>query len=115
MHNTDQTIELLRHQLGSVDLSDIEDKEMTEGERKEYCASISAVFPRLEKDIKHFLHQQLLFVSNSAENWEQVVFGRGTFNGINLLLEHWEKAHLEHQERGREDRDFDRASPIGEL
>lgn len=108
------SITLLRHQLGSIDLSDVkEDEEMTEAERREYCAAIFAVFPRLEKDIKKFLYQQLMFSSNNATTWEQVIFGRGTFNGIDLLLDHWQKAQAEHIPAPKEN--FDVHSPIGEI
>ena len=89
------SLALVRHRLGSIDLSDVE-REMDENERREYCSTISAVFPRLERDIKKFLHEQLLFISNNAEAWEQVIFARGTFNGMDILLNHWEKANAEH-------------------
>ena len=76
------TLKLLRHSLGSIDLSDIEQEEMSEAEAKEYNAAISAVFPRIEKDIKKFLYEQLLFMSNEAQTWDHVLFGRGTYNGL---------------------------------
>lgn len=110
------SIALMRHLLGSIDLSDIEeDKEMSEGERKEYCATISAVFPRLEKEIKKFLHAQLMFSANQAEDWDKVVFGRGTYNGIDLLYQHWKTAHVEHTAKGKPKEEFDKHSPIGEV
>ena len=107
------SLEILRHFLGSIDFKDIEDKEMPENERKEYCATISAVFPRLEKDMKKFLHEQLIFAANNAQNWEQVLFARGTFNGISLLLDYWKKALIEHMTGGEEK--FDKHSPVGQL
>lgn len=97
----DNSIILLRHELGSIDLHDIEAETMSEGERKEYCAAIFAVFPRLEKDIKKFLYAQLMFASNEADTWERVIFARGTFNGMDILLEHWKRAAMEHE--GKED------------
>ena len=93
------TLKLLRNLLGSIDLENLEEKEMAETERQNYSAAIFAVFPRLEKDIKNFLHKQLIFSSNQAENWEQVIFSRGTFNGISLLLEHWIRAKNEYLEK----------------
>jgi len=112
----DSSIEIMRHLLSGIDLSDINDeKEMSESERKEYCAAIFAVFPRIEKDIKKFLYEQLLFSSNQAETWEGVIFGRGTFNGMSLLLEHWNKANLEHQGNSKPKDDFDKNNPIGEV
>ena len=91
----DETIKLQRNLLGSIDIEDLEDKEMTDEERKDYCAAIFAVYPRLEKDLKRFLHTQLMFSSNEADTWEKVIFGRGTFNGIALLLEYWKIAASE--------------------
>jgi len=107
---------LMRHLLGSIDLADVEEeKEMSENERKDYCATISAVFPRLEKDIKKFLHAQLMFSANQAEDWEKVVFGRGTFNGIDILYQHWKQAHMEHTAKGQKDEPEDKTSPVPEL
>ena len=98
-----------------VELGDIEDKEQTESERLEYNAVISAVFPRIEKDIKKFQINQLMFILNESLNWEQILVGRGTFNALDLLLEHWRKAHLEHAERSKPKDDFDKNNPIGEI
>ena len=86
------TIKLQRHLLSSLDLSDIEDKMMTEVERRAYVDAIFAVWPRLEKDLKKFMYDQLLFASQKATTWEEVLFARGTFNGMDLLFEHWKIA-----------------------
>ena len=110
-----KTLKLIRHQLGSVDLSDIEEKEMSETETKDYNASISAVFPRLEKDIKALLHEQLMFIANQADTWDRVVFGRGTFNGMDILLEKWKSAHIAHAAKVGEEGSFDENEVIGEL
>lgn len=88
----DPTIKLQRHLLASLDLSDIEDKMMSEVEQKAYAAAIFAVWPRLEKDLKKFMYDQLLFASQKATTWEEVLFARGTFNGMDLLFEHWKIA-----------------------
>ena|SRR3990167_7370086 len=119
MNNTSATykepsVALMRNLLGSISLEDVQEAEMSESERKDYCASISAVFPRLEKDIKKFLQEQLLFCSNSAENWDQVLFGRGTFNGMDLLLQHWKVAHIEHASKIPKE-EFDKNSPINQI
>ena len=107
--------ELIRHQLGSVDLVDITTDDMTEAERKEYCSSISGIYPRLEKDIKKFLHAELMFISNNAENWDQVVFGRGTFNGMDLLRTHWKKASDEHIQNIQPPEKFDEHKMLPEV
>ena len=108
------SIEVIRHQLASIDLCDMEEKKMSESERKEYVAAISAVFPRLEKDIKRFLHEQLMFIANQAQDMNQISFGRGTFNGMDLLLSHWRKAHLEHTVKEPKE-EFDKHDPVGEI
>jgi hypothetical protein len=106
MKKEEPSIKLLRHQLGSIDISDIieDEKEMSKEERAQYCAAIFAIFPRLEKDIKRFLHRQLMFISNRAVNWEQVIFGRGTFNGIDLLYKYWKDAAAEFEAKPKEER-----------
>ena len=112
---TSPDLVLLRHQLGSIDLSDIKEEELSESERAEYVAAISAVWPRLEKDLNKFLHDQLMFMSIESEDWNQVLFGRGTCNGLDLLKEHWEKAHNEHRAKGVPKENFDPHNPIGEV
>ena len=110
------SVDLIRQLLAVINLEDIQDdKEQTEQDRKEYCATISAVFPRLEKDIKKFLHAQLIKTSMQAETWEHTLVGRGVFAGMELLLEHWEKANTEHLEHGKPKEDFDRSHPFSEV
>ena len=113
----EKSLTLIRHQLCSIDLKDIEDNEMSASEAKDYNASISAIFPRLEKDMKKFLHEQLMFIANKSENWNQVIFGRGTYNGIDLLLNHWRQAHTAHTARSGEGEGekFDEHKVIGEV
>lgn len=112
----ESTSKLLRHQLGSIDLPDIEEKEMAETERIGYTSQIFAVFPALKKDIKKMMHTQLMFAMNNTEDWGQVLFSRGTFNGLALMLELWEKASLEYESKGKnKDKDFDKNNPIPEL
>lgn len=115
MVKKEPTLELQRKLLASINLSDLENKEETEQERKDYCAAIFAVFPRLEKDIKRFLYEQLIFSSNEAETWEQVIFGRGTFNGLKLLLEYWDVAAKEHVTNSNKEEKFDLNSPLAEI
>lgn len=114
----DLSIKLIRHLLGSIDLSDVdeEEKDMSETERKEYCAAIFAIWPRLKKDLKKMLYTQLMFSSNEAETWERVVFGRGTFNGLDLMYDKWEKAATEFESMPKEDKqDFNKNNPISEI
>lgn len=118
----DLSLEAIRKMLGSINLDECqeEEKELSEADRKAYCSAIFAVFPRIEKDIKKMLYAQLMFISNNAETWEQVIFGRGTFNGMDLLLEKWKKASIEHEanlKEGLEEnkKGFDKNNPIPEV
>lgn len=114
--DTNLSIKLQRNLLGSIDIGDISGKiEETEQERKDHCAAIFAVYPRLEKDIKAFLHQQLMFSSMQAEDMEKVIFGRGTFNGMALLLDYWRSASKEYEANSKPEGDFDKHGVIGEL
>ena len=104
---------LMRHALGSIDLSDAEETEMTEPQRRDYCAAIHAVFPRLENDIKKLLYQQTLWVAKESEGWDQVTFGRGVIEGMAMLLEKWSAAHHEHQASSTNET-FDKHNPLAE-
>lgn len=116
----DQSLEMIRHILGSIDLSDMieEEKEMSETERKAYCGAIFAVFPRIEKDIKRMLYLQLLFANDQAQDWNQILISRGTCNGLYLMLEKWKTASLEHQASSKEEQEtdkFNKNNPIPEI
>lgn len=89
------SLDMMREMLSSIDLSVMKEQEehiQSTNERKEYCAAIFAVWPRLEKDIKKLMYEQLMFASQSAESWEAVLVARGTFNGLDLLYELWKTA-----------------------
>ena len=109
------TIALQRNLLGSIDLTDIDFEELDESERKAYNAAIFAVFPRLEKDIKKFLYEQLMFSSNEADTWEKVIFGRGTYNGMSLLREHWEKSAKNHEAEAKPEEKFEKHGILSEI
>jgi hypothetical protein len=111
-----ESLKLIRQGLGVVDLSDVEnEKAMNEQERRDYCAAVHAVYPRLEKDIKRFLYQQLLVTAKESADWEMVLFGRGAFDGMAQLLEHWRTAHHEHQDVNKPEGEFEKHSPVGEI
>ena len=67
------------------------------------------------KDIKKFLFRQLEESLAKAENWEQVIFGKGTFNGMAFLLERWKQVQAEHIENSKVKEKFDENTPIGEI
>lgn len=109
-----ESIKLIRHGLSVIDIADIEEESMTEAERKEYCSAIAAVWPRLEKDIKKYLHKQLLFSANQSETWDQVLVGRGAFAGMEILHQYWSSIYQEYLDRIAP-QDFDKNNPINEI
>jgi len=108
-------LELIRHDLGLVDLSEIEEEEQSTSERRAYCAAIFAVLPRLEEDIKKFLYSQLLFNAKESMSWEQVLVGRGALDGPIQLLEKWRLAAQEHVESSTKPEEFDKHAPTGDV
>ena len=117
----DDSVKLMRHLLGSIDLSDIEDKkfrkDMSTSDRDAYCAAIFAVWPRLEKDLKEFMYDQLMFASLNTESFEQLLVARGTFNGFDLLFDFWRTAASEYEAKPKEDlgQPEDINNPIGQI
>ena len=108
--------ELMRHLLGSIDLSDIEQKEETEEERIAYCSAVFAVFPRLKKDIERAVYQQLVHTFQNSKTMDEITLGQGTANGMGILYELWQKASNEYEAKSKEQGvTFDKNSPISEL
>ena len=110
------SLDLVRKSLAIASLEDVEDKEQDESARREYCAAIAAVFPRMEKDIRKFLQEQLLNTSMKSQTWEEVLVNRGVFAGMEILLEYWKGVKAEYENRISEKKEeFDKANPIGEM
>ena len=53
-------------------------------------------------------------MATESQVWEQIVFAKGTYNGMDLLLNHWRKAHVEHSSKGVKE-EFDKTKVIGEF
>ena len=108
-----KSVEVLRHALGSIDISDVpNDKEMTEAERKQYVSIIAAAWPKIEKDIKQFMYKQVLAITES-ENWEKVNYGRGTCNGLSLLYDYWKQ--IDAESKTPPAGSFDKTNPMPEV
>ena len=85
-----------------------EEKLITEQERKDYCTAIFAVFPRLEKDIKEEMYKQLITTysegigkSKTKEERDfEIVRGNGIMEGMAILLDKWQvaKSEIENKE-----------------
>ena len=111
---TEESLKALRHILASIDLEDVEEEVLTPEEHQSYCAAIFAVFPRIQKDIKKFMHEQLMFGATQTGTLQQLDFSRGTMNGFYLLLEHWEKAANEYEAKIKQQKEpFDKHEVVG--
>ena len=109
-------LDLMRHLLGSIDLSDFQDeKEMSEEDRKNYVAAISNAFKWIEKDIKKGMYEQLLFTFSHSDDMDKITLGQGTVNGMSILLEKWTLINQEYEKLPSEEKPFDKHNPIGEF
>jgi tRNA U54 and U55 pseudouridine synthase Pus10 len=98
-------------------------QEQTETERRAYCADIFAVFPRLEKDIKAKMFEQLISTystgiatSRTREDRDyEILRGNGIMEGMAALLELWKEASDEHVTKSTPEENFDKHKPLGEV
>lgn len=92
-----------------------EEKPMSDEDRKAYVASVSAVFPRLEKDIKIKMYEHLVDTYTNSDEWDKVLRGQGILEGMAILLEHWRGVHMEQEEKTIDEPDSDPTSIVGEI
>ena len=89
---TEQSKELLRHFLASINLEDIEElQKVTLNEADSLSRAIDAELfytNHFSKVIKLFIQVQLEYIGKEADNAEQLMFGRGTINGL-MLIKNW--------------------------
>ena|SRR3990167_5661073 len=101
-----------RYYLSSIKPEDADEylSDLTEQEKKEYESEASTVYnnPVFKKEIKHLLGLQSLYVSSQVENWERSLVGRGTINGIGLVLDRFETLHSRHLENVKLPEDVNR-------
>ena len=86
---------LNRSQLGSIDFSDTK---LTEMQKVERNAKIAADYKLLSRIVEDFLKEQKDFIANQCENESQLLFSRGTVNGISLLGEAFTSFKGQHDE-----------------
>jgi len=109
--------ELNRRQLGSIDLTDARQEEdlMDEGKRKQYVSELAFVYKKyVEGEINKFIVAQedlmaMGFLPDNPQTYaypfyikpddveKQIIFSRGTLNGLMLVREFFERAYNEHQ------------------
>lgn len=97
----ENTRKVMRHAIGSVDLNDLPKVELSESEQRNYNARVSSTFDIVEKAFKKLLRAQMEFMAGGGEIYSndekmQIVFGRGTVNGLSLLYEELREAHVKH-------------------
>ncbi len=97
---------LLKNLLGSVDLSDIDElekKELSQNEFIERAANADIFYKTyFEKILKLFIQKQLEWIGTQASTTEQLMFGRGTINGL-FLIKDWFKEQSDAITQYRED------------
>lgn len=110
------TSDLMRSILGSIKIDDIQEPEFANTEEKTvYLAEAVAALRRfIEPRCKKLIAQQKDFLADQAEG-QQVIFGRGSMNGIKLVLESFEKDLIEYQELTKPPEPFDRHKILNAL
>lgn len=106
-----------------VDFIQPTQKEQTEIERKDYCAAIFAVFPRIKKDIQEKISEHLIANHSIADNVitneqeiKRVIRGQGIIEGMAQLLELWASVAGEYEAMSKQDKEkFDKHTPVGEV
>jgi hypothetical protein len=92
-------VALLRHLLGSIDLSDVQDEPRPLSEEESMNrASIASAFweTQFEPVLKRFVRMQEEQTALRARTWEEVMMGRGTVNGLELIREWFVERVAEH-------------------
>jgi len=103
---------LNREQLGSIELDLAGITGLSEDEIKERNATISSDFKIIELTIKRLLIAQQEFMANQCENEKQLLFGRGSSNGISLVLEEFKKYKSQHDELTKPSEEFNQYKVI---
>ena len=111
--------ELIRHKLGSIDLPDIENKIMSTQERMEYCGKVALNFKTvIEPEIKKMIKLQEEWMAEKSDGVQQFDIGRGTINGLLLVLEKFEKDYsdyIQYLEDEKNKGKFDKDKILGKL
>ena len=77
---------LMRRLLGSIDASEEVNEEV-------FNNRAGAIFDIIEPKLNKMVREQERFTTAEALDWFQAVFGRGTLNGIELVLKEFKDAH----------------------
>jgi len=105
-------VKLLRHLLGSIDLSDIKEEELVGEDRTQMLGRIILVYPDLERMIKKFIRDQETFAMTESND---LSFPRGTVNGLSLILEELQVLRDEYKELTKPKEEFDEHKVLASL
>lgn len=100
MQKADNLLMIARHTLGSIDLKDISDPdEMDEASYNEHLARVVQLYEVFEKEARWIMKLQHDFWFTNSNSWEQTMFGRGTSNGIQLILDRFQLLKDKHLQK----------------
>jgi hypothetical protein len=103
------SVSLMRRILGSIDLSEEPNEEV-------FNNRAGAIFKDvIEPKLKKMAREQERFTTAESADWSQVMFGRGTLNGIELAREEFEKAYAVYQQANQPPEPFDERNPLPEI
>lgn len=94
----------------NIQLEIPKEEPQTEQERHDHCAAIFAVFPRIKKDIKEKMYEQLtnlysvgIGTSKTKEERDfEIIRGNGILEGMAILLTDWQAAATEFEASAKE-------------
>ena len=93
--NLEKSAKLIRHELGSIDFSDIEELQnikLKNPDARSRAADVEIFYRNIFKNvIKLFIQEQLEFMGKEIKDTEQFLFARGTINGLFLIKDWFEE------------------------
>ena len=110
--------ELNRKQIGSIDLSDIVEDDISESKRKNYLQKAESLWTNevFQNEVKKIMSKQMEFAVCQTSSQDQTYIARGTINGIALIHERIEQLHSEYKELSKPmevpGKDFDKFSAV---
>lgn len=107
--------DVMRHQLGSVNPADIRYiKSMTHNETDAHNDSISNIFisKAFSLEIQSLIDTQVYWMAQQSDGGRQHDFGKGTINGLSLVLERFEQLHGEVINKNKPKEEVDKEAPF---
>ena len=111
MKELEESAKLMRHLLGSIDLSDIEDLKkvkLNDGENAGRASDADVFYRKhFDKKSKLMLEKQMEKIVKEATDEFKLQFGRGVFAGICLTREWFEKQTAISRSQGDKDKELE--------